>query len=272
MTPILSSTQHKWITCVLIFSSSCFIFDPAVFFGAFLGPIFAILLFNSVIFIMVIKILIKHTWNAHGHTKKQLNKKVAIKLLMSIASVMFLFGLTWLFGALTVTGFGDSRASIAFQVLFVILNAFQGFFIFLFFCVFSKDARDSWLELFSCGHYQSKSLHRSQTRYASSRSNSTRKVKTTRTTTSNFSSAIFTKSEYNTDDHSMKETTSSNQEKEKKIPDINDNDISMDKKMDLKSLEMKEEEQMLEKVCKLPIESCAEVDSLDGKNDGSDAK
>ena len=259
---------------ILIFPSSCFIFDPAVFFGAFLGPIFAILLFNSVIFIMVIKILIKHTWNARGHTKEQMSKKVAIRLLMSIASVMFLFGLTWLFGALTVTGFGDSRASTAFQFLFVILNAFQGFFIFLFFCVFSKDARDSWLELLSCGHYQSKSLHRSQPRYASSRSNSTRKVKTTNTTTSNFTSAIFTKSEYNTstDDHNMKETTASDQEKEKKIPEINDIDISVDKKMDLKSPEMKEEEQMLEKVCKLPVESCAEVDFLDGKNDGSDAK
>ena len=231
---------------ILIFPSSCFIFDPAVFFGAFLGPIFAILLFNSVIFIMVIKILIKHTWNARGHTKKQLNKKVAIRLLMSIAGVMFLFGLTWLFGALTVTGFGDSRASTAFQVLFVILNAFQGFFIFLFFCVFSKDVRDSWLELLSCGHYQSKSLHRSQTRYASSRSNSIRKVNTTRTTNSNFTSA---RSEHNT---SMEETTAADKEKENpSFKKIHETDISMDKKVDLKQLEME----------KYPGESCADIDT-----------
>ena len=78
------------------FPSSCLDFDPAVFFGAFLAPMLSILLFNSVIFIMVIKILIKHTWNARGHTKEQMSKKVAIRLLMSIASVMFLFGLTWL--------------------------------------------------------------------------------------------------------------------------------------------------------------------------------
>ena len=70
----------------------------------------------------------------------------------------------------------------------------------------------------------------------------------------------------------MKETTASDQEKEKKIPDVNDTDISVDKKMDLKSPEMKEEEQMLEKVRKLPVETCAEVDFFDGKNDGSDAK
>ena len=79
---------------------------------------------------------------------------------------MFLFGLTWLFGALTVTGFGSATASSAFQILFVICNAFQGFFIFLFFCVFNKDARDLWLELFSCGRCKSKPLHSSQVKYA----------------------------------------------------------------------------------------------------------
>ena len=194
-----------------------------------------------------------------------MNKKVAIRLLVSIASVMFLFGLTWLFGAFTVIGFGDARASTAFQVLFVILNAFQGFFIFLFFCVFSRDARDAWLQLLSCGRYQSKSLHRSQTRYASSRSNSFRK--TTSATSLNLTSI---KSEYNTspDGHSTKETTAADQSKQnlsfKKIPDVHD--ISMDKKVDLKSPEMKEEEQVLEKIHKHPSESCAEVDVLDGKN------
>ena len=182
--------------------SSCFVFDPAIFLGAFLGPIFAILLFNIVIFIMVIKTLIKHTWNTHCNTKEQMNIKTAIRLLVSIAKVMFLFGLTWLFGAFTVVGFGDTRASTAFQVLFVILNAFQGLFIFLFFCVFSRDARDAWLELLSCGRYQSKSLHRLQMRYASSRSSSLRKI--TSATSLNLTSI---KSEYNTktDDHSTKD-------------------------------------------------------------------
>ena len=47
--------------------------------------------------------------------------------------------LMWLVGALTILGFADSRASTALQILFVILNALQGFFVFLFFCVLSKD-------------------------------------------------------------------------------------------------------------------------------------
>ena len=95
-----------------------------------------------------------------------MNKKTVVRLVISIAGIMFLFGLTWLFGALTVTGFGSVTASFAFQVLFVICNAFQGFFIFLFFCVFNKDARDLWIELLSCGHYKSKPLHSSQAKYA----------------------------------------------------------------------------------------------------------
>ena len=163
---------------------SCFISDPAVFFTTFLGPIFVILLFNAVIFVMVMRVLIKHTQNKIDRTKEQMNKKTAIRLLTSIAGVMSLFGLTWLFGALTVTGFGDARASTAFQVLFVIFNAFQGFFICLFFCVFSKDARESWLELFSHAHGRCKSklLYSSKTKYSSSGSNTIRKKSSTLST------------------------------------------------------------------------------------------
>ena len=100
-------------------------------------------------------------------------------MLFSIAGVMFLFGLTWLFGALTVTGFGDPRTSTAFQVLFVILNALQGFFIFLFFCVFNKDARELWLVMITCGHNKSKLQRPLQAKYANS--GVVRKVKTAST-------------------------------------------------------------------------------------------
>ena len=154
--------------------SSCFISNAALFFGAFLGPIFVVLLFNLVIFAMVIRVLIKHSRKKIRRINQQLDRKAAIKLLVSIVGVSSLFGLTWLFGALTVTGLADPISSTVFQVFFVILNAFQGFFIFLFFCVFSGDARESWLKIFSSGckiHRPSESLH------TSSRT-STLKVKT----------------------------------------------------------------------------------------------
>ena len=57
---------------------------------------------------------------------------------------MSLFGLTWLFAILTVSVSGLRET---FQILFAVFNSFQGFFIFLFFCVLNKEARDSWREL-----------------------------------------------------------------------------------------------------------------------------
>jgi len=113
----------------LISLYSCFIFDRAVFFGTFLGPILAILFINVVIYTIVIGVIIKHMRNKLDCTKAQMSKKTAIRLLINSTSIMFLFGLTWLVGALTILGFADSRASAALQILFVILNVSQGFFV-----------------------------------------------------------------------------------------------------------------------------------------------
>ena len=88
---------------------------------------------------------------------ERMNTKTAVRLLISIIGVMFLFGLTWLFGALTVTG-----ATLAFQVLFAIFNSLQGFFIFLFFCVCSKDARELWKETLTCKSCRSNSSYTSR--------------------------------------------------------------------------------------------------------------
>ena len=74
----------------------------------------------------------------------------------------------------------------------------------------------------------------------------------------------------------MKEIIAADQAKQnlsfKKTPYVHETEISMDKKVDLMSPEMEEEEQVLEKVYKQPGESCAEVDSFDAKNDDSDSK
>ena len=131
-------------------SSSCFIGNTGVFFGAFLGPIFAILVFNAVIFVIVVVVLLRHSMNRRGRTKEQMSTAKAIHLLIGIMGVMVLFGLTWVLAALTISG-----ASLVFQIPFAAFNSLQGFFLFLFFCVFSEDARDFWRQVFSCGHYKS---------------------------------------------------------------------------------------------------------------------
>jgi len=74
----------------------------------------------------------------------------AIRLLISIMGVMVLFGMTWVLAALTI-----SEASLVFQIPFAAFNSLQGFFLFLFFCVFNEDARNFWRQVFSCGHYKS---------------------------------------------------------------------------------------------------------------------
>ena len=85
--------------------------------------------------------------------------------MISISGVMSLFGLTWLFAIFT---FSVNGLRETFQILFTVFNSFQGFFIFLFFCVFNKEALESWRELLSCGKYKSKLLHPSQVKFSSS--------------------------------------------------------------------------------------------------------
>ena len=112
---------------------SCFINNTTAFFAAFLGPILLILLFNMIIFVLVIVTLVRHQWRR----SKEYNRKFdAVKLLINVASIVFLFGLTWIFGALTVV-----NANQAFQIVFALSNSFQGFLIFIFFCVLNNEVR-----------------------------------------------------------------------------------------------------------------------------------
>ena len=136
-------------------SLSCFIGDVRVFFGAFFGPIFSILLFNVVIFILVIGVLVKHNRNKVGETADIKNqKKSNIRLAISLFGIMILFGLTWVLAAFTIR-----EASLAFQILFAVFNSLQGFFIFIFFCVLSSDVRWLWLKMVTCGRYGKTSSH-----------------------------------------------------------------------------------------------------------------
>ena len=139
-----------------MFCSSCFLNHPGAFFGAFLAPIFALVLFNVIVFVCVVVILARHTKVSIEHQPDGMKRKAVTHFLISIAGVMFLFGLTWLFGAFTIT---VRAVNVLFQILFVVFNSLQGFFFFLFFCVFSKEARESWKEVLSCWRYKSEFLH-----------------------------------------------------------------------------------------------------------------
>ena len=79
--------------------------------------------------------------------------------MVSIFSIMSLFGLSWIFAAFTVT---VREIRLPSQVLFTVFSSFQGFGIFIFFCVTSREARESWKELLSCGKYRSEVLRPSK--------------------------------------------------------------------------------------------------------------
>ena len=134
---------------------SCFIDHTGMLFGVFLGPIFAVLLVNMVLFVLVVRVLIKHSRRKIVKSKDAKKYKGTLKTLISIVSIMAMFGLSWLFGAFTI-----SSASIVFSWLFVIFNSLQGFVLFLFFCVIGKDAREEWKSVFTCGRSRQKKRSR----------------------------------------------------------------------------------------------------------------
>ena len=104
---------------------------------------------NMVIFVISMRVLVKHTrnkFNKSAYDKHQLRTNV--RLTTSLFAIMVLFGLTWILGAFTI-----SEASLAFQILFAIFNSFQGFFIFVFYCVLSPEVRQLWLQAMRCAKY-----------------------------------------------------------------------------------------------------------------------
>ena len=84
-------------------------------------------------------------------TKHGLNIKPNVHQIVSISSLISVFGLTWLFAILTFSAPGLRQT---FQILFTVFNSFQGLFIFLSFCVLDKKGFDSFKELLTCGMYK----------------------------------------------------------------------------------------------------------------------
>ena len=134
---------------------SCFLSDNRIRYGIFLAPLFSVILFNSVVFVMVTRVLLKHSKKKIMDAKDEKNKKKFIsstlKTLLSIVSVMVMYGLSWLFGAFSI-----DRAAVVFQWLFVIFSTSQGLTLFIFFCIIGQDAREEWKKLLTCYRYDPK--------------------------------------------------------------------------------------------------------------------
>ena len=115
---------------------SCFLRPDSYFVWAFIAPVILIFLVNIGFFIMAGVIM----WR---HQKKQRDKnrfQHVCNWLRSALSLVVIMGLTWILGLLVVEV--DELAPLAY--VYTILVAFQGFFIFLMYVVFSKVVHQAY--------------------------------------------------------------------------------------------------------------------------------
>ena len=68
--------------------------------------------------------------------------EMSVKVRMA-AALSVVMGTTWIIGLFAV-----GKLTLAFQIIFCVLNTLQGFFIFVFYCARIKDVRDEWKRCF----------------------------------------------------------------------------------------------------------------------------
>ena len=112
-----------------------------MFFGIFLAPIVIIIVFNIIMFMIGMRALIKSTREKTMRGGRRYTRPI-VELIVGVCLLMVLFGVGWLFCVLTI-----DKVSKVFEYVFVFLNVFQGFFIFVFICLLGKDGRNFWMGL-----------------------------------------------------------------------------------------------------------------------------
>ncbi|XP_070568331.1 adhesion G-protein coupled receptor G6-like [Ptychodera flava] len=116
----------------------CWLSDMA-FYITFLAPICLVLLFNIIIFCLIIYQICR--LNSRITTPNE--KYSYISRLRAAIALVVLLGLTWIFAF-----FAIGQASLLFNYLFAIFNSLQGLFIFVFHCAMKKEIRAGWKKTF----------------------------------------------------------------------------------------------------------------------------
>ncbi|XP_041462715.1 serine-rich adhesin for platelets-like [Lytechinus variegatus] len=106
-----------------------------------LVPIGVVIIYDTIIFIMVIRRLSR---KVPGRQVTKPMYKERLRRLQNASALIVLMGLTWAVGFLTAI----EGASLAVQIIFIILNSLQGCFLFIFYCLRNPAARSLWRKLF----------------------------------------------------------------------------------------------------------------------------
>lgn len=108
--------------------------------ATFIYPMVGLLGLNCIFFVIIIFNLINmSTQDRQFHL---------YRVLIPSAGLAFTLGLPWLFSIVAIHTRGT--AQIVFSVMFTVLSALQGVFIFLYYVLFNRVARQCWLHLL-CG-------------------------------------------------------------------------------------------------------------------------
>ena len=132
-----------------ILYDSCFISDMRVLIGVMLAPMGVVMIFSIIMVVLAFRLVVQQNRKKFFQGGEKYRVKLTIKSIVSLVWLIVLFGVCWLFGLMTVR-----EASTVFQYLFVLCNAFQGFYFFLFVCLNQKEARDFWAYMLTLGHFK----------------------------------------------------------------------------------------------------------------------
>ena len=107
------------------------------FYYGFLTPVVLVIALNSVAFVLIIHSLM------NAGSKIAANKRATgLQHVRRGTAILIVLGLTWIFGVFVL-----SDAKLFLQYLFAILNSFQGFLVFVFYCLLSSDTRAKYAKL-----------------------------------------------------------------------------------------------------------------------------
>ena len=126
---------------MFFFSRSCFLKPGPAMFGGILLPIGLVLVSNFVIFGLAMQNLTcRKPVTSHQPASTTSNREGWRRILNALA-ISILLGLTWVFGFLAIGG-----ARFLFNLLFIVFNSLQGFFVFFLFCLRREEVRRQWLD------------------------------------------------------------------------------------------------------------------------------